>query len=290
MATQKETSEQIAQWLADEWVRGLASSVESMADHKPSVGCDGVARPFQASEGDHYCEQAFSLGPACVIRLATPELVWRELGTSVLRAAGIEEVGSDDALSTFQEILSQTFSGLAQAISARVGQEVTCGAKADKESLPEDCVGLSVRIEMPEAEIQDLPLFLSPSRELIEEILQGASAKEAEAAAAKPPDPVPQASSMSKTFDLLLGVHLPVSVSFGKTTMMVKEVLKLTTGSIVELERQVNEPVDIIVNNCIIARGEVVVVGGNYGVRVREIVSREERYETGAKLASKVVR
>jgi flagellar motor switch protein FliN/FliY len=88
-------------------------------------------------------------------------------------------------------------------------------------------------------------------------------------------------SSISKTFDLLLGVHLPVSVSFGKTNMMVKEVLKLTTGSIVELNRAVTEPVDIIVNNCIIARGDVVVVAGNYGVRVREIISREQRYQTG---------
>jgi len=81
-----------------------------------------------------------------------------------------------------------------------------------------------------------------------------------------------------------------VSVSFGKTSIMVKEVLKLTTGSIVEWNRTVTEPVDIIVNNCIIARGDVVVVAGNYGVRVREIVSKEQRYQTGIRAPLQPVR
>ena len=66
--------------------------------------------------------------------------------------------------------------------------------------------------------------------------------------------------------DLLLEVELPVSISFGKTELRMKDVLKLTTGSIVELNRGVNEPVEVLVNHCLIAPGEVVVVEGNYGV------------------------
>jgi len=77
--------------------------------------------------------------------------------------------------------------------------------------------------------------------------------------------------------DLLLDVELPVSVSFGRTQLPVKDVLKLTTGSIVELGRSVNEPVDVVVNNCIIARGEVVVIDGNYGIRIDQIISRQDR-------------
>jgi flagellar motor switch protein FliN/FliY len=79
------------------------------------------------------------------------------------------------------------------------------------------------------------------------------------------------------TMDLLLDVELPVSVSFGKTEIAMKDVLKLTTGSIVELNRGVNEPVEVLVNHCLIARGEVVVVEGNYGVRIQQIVSRTDR-------------
>jgi flagellar motor switch protein FliN/FliY len=62
----------------------------------------------------------------------------------------------------------------------------------------------------------------------------------------------------------------------------IKDVLKLTTGSIVELDRTVSEPVDVIVNNCVIARGEVVVVEGNYGVRINQIATRFDRLKTGS--------
>ncbi len=84
----------------------------------------------------------------------------------------------------------------------------------------------------------------------------------------------------SETLDLLLDVEVPVSVSFGKARMPLQQVLKWTTGSIVELETAVNEPVELVVNNCVIARGEVVVVDGNYGVRVQQIVSRAQRLQT----------
>jgi flagellar motor switch protein FliN/FliY len=75
-------------------------------------------------------------------------------------------------------------------------------------------------------------------------------------------------------------VELPVGVSFGRTQMKLKDAIRLSTGSIVELNKSLSEPVEIIVNNCVIARGEVVVVEGNYGVRIKEIVSREERLRT----------
>ena len=71
-----------------------------------------------------------------------------------------------------------------------------------------------------------------------------------------------------------------MSVSFGRAQLPLKDVIKLTTGSIVELNRAVSEPVDVIVNNCVIARGEVVVVEGNFGVRIRQVISRQERLRT----------
>jgi flagellar motor switch protein FliN/FliY len=91
--------------------------------------------------------------------------------------------------------------------------------------------------------------------------------------------------------DALLDVHLPLSLSFGRTQLRLKDVLKLTTGSVVELNRQPEEPVDIIVNDFVIARGEVVVVDGNYAVRIQEIVSRQQRMglrDTGAGSAGRL--
>lgn len=89
-------------------------------------------------------------------------------------------------------------------------------------------------------------------------------------------------SLSSKTLGLLLEVELPVSVSFGRARMPLQDVLKLTAGSIVELNRSVSEPVELIVNDRVIALGEVVVIEGNYGVRIKQIVSREMRFQTSS--------
>ena len=74
--------------------------------------------------------------------------------------------------------------------------------------------------------------------------------------------------------DALLNVDLPVSISFDTTEMALADVLKLTTGSIVEFNHMLNEPVSVVVNDCLVARGDVVVVDGNYGVRISEVMAR----------------
>jgi flagellar motor switch protein FliN len=81
----------------------------------------------------------------------------------------------------------------------------------------------------------------------------------------------------SVNMDLLLDVELPVSVSFGYSEMPLKDILKLGTGSVIELDKSVNDPVTIIVNHKPIAKGEVVMVDGNYGVRVLEVQSTADR-------------
>ncbi|MEX2302364.1 MAG: flagellar motor switch protein FliN [Bryobacterales bacterium] len=80
-----------------------------------------------------------------------------------------------------------------------------------------------------------------------------------------------------QNLEMLLDVDLELSVSFGKTTLVLQEVLKLSSGSIVELNRSASDPVELLVNDSVVARGEVVVVDGNYGIRITEVVSPRER-------------
>ena len=77
--------------------------------------------------------------------------------------------------------------------------------------------------------------------------------------------------------DLLLDVSLRVSVELGRTDLAIKDVLALGPGSVVELDKLAGEPVDILVNDRLIAKGEVVVVDENFGVRVTDIVSPQKR-------------
>jgi len=84
-------------------------------------------------------------------------------------------------------------------------------------------------------------------------------------------------SGSNVNLELLMDVDLPVSVAFGTTEMTLKDVMNLGTGSVIELNKSVNDPVSIIVNQKPIARGEVVMIDGKYGVRVLEVESTADR-------------
>jgi flagellar motor switch protein FliN len=84
-------------------------------------------------------------------------------------------------------------------------------------------------------------------------------------------------SSGSANIEMLLGVNLQVTVEIGRTKLAIREVLALTPGSIVELDKLAGEKVDVLVNGHRIASGEVVVVDDNFGVRVTDVVSRQHR-------------
>jgi flagellar motor switch protein FliN/FliY len=74
-----------------------------------------------------------------------------------------------------------------------------------------------------------------------------------------------------------MDIPLQLTVELGRTKMPIKEILDLGPGSIVELDKLAGEPVDILVNNKLIAKGEVVVIDESFGVRITDIVSKMER-------------
>ena len=82
-----------------------------------------------------------------------------------------------------------------------------------------------------------------------------------------------------KNIDLILDVPVRVSVQLGETKMLIRDILALSPGSLVELNKLAGEPVDILVNGRVIARGEVVVIDENFGVRITAIVTTQERIE-----------
>ncbi len=77
--------------------------------------------------------------------------------------------------------------------------------------------------------------------------------------------------------DMILDIPVTVSVELGRTKMLINELLQLGQGSVVELEKMAGEPMEILVNDRLIARGEVVVVNEKFGIRLTDIVSPTER-------------
>jgi flagellar motor switch protein FliN/FliY len=83
--------------------------------------------------------------------------------------------------------------------------------------------------------------------------------------------------SQSRRLDLLLDVPLAVSVELGRTRMTIQDLLALAPGSVIELDKVAGEPLDILINDRLVARGEAVVVNDKFGVRITDIVSPQER-------------
>ncbi|MGA3019991.1 MAG: flagellar motor switch protein FliN [Bryobacteraceae bacterium] len=278
--------------LLDRWTESLAQVIESMTDQRPEVkwqAARGTASELGRDQEYLWWEQPFQAAPHVTAWVAAPRATWEQAGALTLKAAGLETVETSEAKNAWVEILGQALAVMARSIGSLLGREVTteAGTERSPDSPPGEWAAVTITFAgTPEgAAPNEPPLLMGLSPELVALVTapppndgndaeasgQVALAQEAGAGSDSRSAPV------SRTMELLLDVDLPVSISFGKAKVPMKDVLKLTTGSIVELDRSINEMVEVLVNHCLIARGEVVVVEGNYGVRIQEIASRQDR-------------
>jgi flagellar motor switch protein FliN len=215
--------------------------------------------------------QPFSAATSAEMLVVVSTAVWEQIGGLVLSSAGLEEADAAETRGTFLEVLQQSLSPLGADLGSRLQREIQVLPGESLDRIPASSEWHSIEVQVSGRTIGSV---WGTCNTALQQALgvpsQTVEAEEGRAVNHKP----------SKTMDLLMEVELPVGVSFGRAQMRLKDAIKLTTGSIVELNRSISEPVEIIVNNCVIARGEVVVVEGNYGVRIIQIVSREERLRT----------
>lgn len=85
------------------------------------------------------------------------------------------------------------------------------------------------------------------------------------------------AGSATVSLDMILDVNVTLSIEVGRARMSISDLLKLSQGSIIELDRMAGEPLDVLVNGTLVARGEIVVVKDKFGIMLTEVVSAEER-------------
>ena len=92
--------------------------------------------------------------------------------------------------------------------------------------------------------------------------------------------PAPTTGGETKSLDLILDIPLTVAVELGRSKMLINDLLQLGQGSVIELTKLVGEPLEVLVNQKLVARGEVVVVNEKFGVRLTDIVSPMERVQS----------
>ncbi len=260
-------------WLAEAWATELVSVLHMMTTQDFEFTLEYAPVPPLSNEV--WWGQSFNIAPGAPVRIGAGESAWMDLGKRSLEAAGIDEVEPDTARSTYLEIVQQSVAATAGALSKRLGRDVEC-LREDKATGNPPSHGFAIVIRSGATVTDPIYLYVHPD---LQKIVSPVSTE----LDPGPPLPQSQASlqltvpSSQASADLLMDVELPVSISFGKTHLPLRDVLKFTAGSIVELNRHPEDSVEVVINNCVIARGEVVVVDGNYGVRIQEIVSRQQR-------------
>jgi flagellar motor switch protein FliN len=91
------------------------------------------------------------------------------------------------------------------------------------------------------------------------------------------PDPTDIEKAKDNKLDLLMDISLPVSIELGRTHMLIRDILDLRRGQVVEFEKLASEPVDVLVNGKKMAEGEVVVIEKHFGIRITHMVEASER-------------
>lgn len=274
-----------AKALVEQWRGDFIGVTQAMGDFSPEL----VAHfePPSPSDDMLWWNQPFDLAPAAGMWVGTPERTWSALGRRILAAAGVESSGPAELKDTYLEVLRQSFGVLARSLGNQLEREIAVTAGAEQGPLADLAFGCQISINTGDEELPRLAVHIN--REMLEALEKSkhldaaADSSQAQPEAGDGETGTEFSARACGTLDLLLDVEMPISVSFGRTQVRVQNVLKLITGSIIELDRAISEPVEVIVNNCIIARGEVVVVGGNYGVRINEVMSRKERLQESRK-------
>lgn len=195
-----------------------------------------------------------------------------------------EEVGADD-LDAFAEAVNQMFSACQVPILEKTGQNMKFG-------------GISyIKVEEAAGLVQEEPLLLwnvgfqisgmadssffmlSPQR-FVEASVDRTQAKREEPVKNTGKKPGETFKGSEGNIELLMDVELPITVRIGSTEMKLVDIMRLGIGSIIELEKMVDDPVEVLVNDKIVAKGEVVVYNGNFAIRVLDVQSREARIKS----------
>jgi flagellar motor switch protein FliN len=166
-------------------------------------------------------------------------------------AGGVEEVTVSDLL---RNALSQAATAL--------------GMRGDGERVDLRLESLDTRTGPVEAQFVSYAISVPSLPEPLVVAIGWIESQEVRAAV---PDPV------GSRIDVILDIDLPVVVRFGHTELPIRALSRLGPGSVIDLGRSPDDPVEVLVSNRVVAHGEVVIVGGNYGVRILDVASQRER-------------
>jgi flagellar motor switch protein FliN len=285
--------------LGDLWGSSFAGLLTSLQVVSPAVSISGpVSAPGPtAQEIEKLVCIRFSLGKAL-----NGELLWVAEKPAALALAQLfmsealnpaEEFG-EEKRDAFSELLRQVAGNVATGWKGEFGTEIELSYQATVEPAPVTAKLLTMRLTAEKIPELTLRLFLNeelanalasmPASVPAPAEVKDEKPKPALAATPEPElqaEPEPPAASrttpLPTNLGLVLDVELEATIRFGEREMLLRDIFGLIAGAVVELNQMVNEPAQLLVAGRLVARGEVVVVDGNFGLRVTEVASVNER-------------
>jgi len=272
-------NQEALQTFLEAWTAEFEKSVEMFTGQPVKLEHDaatGSGKTFDAGDSILWQGQIFEREESAA--------VW--IGTPVATCTALTETSAEDSAgreALYKELLQQSLEGAAHVLSSGLTPRIVCKQAIEDGSLPPDLADVETAwLVMPGRERFPILVGVHPDfAALLREKEQ------------RPSEPLGDAMSTpdeSARLDRLVDLELPVSVVLGRAKLQIREVLKLTAGSLVELDHHVGEPVEIVVHGAVVARGEVVSVGGNYGVKIQEVISRKDRFALQSSAATRAMR
>jgi len=277
-------TERTSHWLLQTWTEGFQQVLTAAGGEGPVAEVRVVILPpdpeaWEKWGGPFWASLDANVAAGARLAVGCPEETEQALAAWI----GSEGLEGSAARQAYLGLIQHATESLAQAAADRVKRPVSFAEASECSLPPYAALGVGCHFSLGGSAHS---LALAPNEVLLVTLLseEGASATPAESTALVELSPdagiIPELAlspHARQNLEMLLDVDLELSVSFGHTTLVLQDVLKLSSGSIVELNRSANDPVELLVNDAVIARGEVVVVDGNYGIRITEVVSPRER-------------
>ncbi|MFL6416991.1 MAG: FliM/FliN family flagellar motor switch protein [Bryobacteraceae bacterium] len=246
------------------WTKQLARSIHVFSREEPGLTWTRVQQlPLAGAEEVFWWRQALEGATKFTTWIGAYESTWNSIG----RAS--EDADPDDAKAAYLEIIGQTQQATATALSAALPEHLEC-RKGQVSSGPKSEAILYALIGVTVSGEQLPALIFAVDRKIVDVL--GAASNFGGTAGGS-------VAHSGLMLDRLLNLEMPISVALGRTQMPLRDLLKVVSGSVIELDQEVDDHADLIVHGTIVAKGEIVSVKGNYGIRIKELISEKDRID-----------
>jgi len=248
----------------ERWTEEFSRVVETHTKQRPDVAHARVEEPEQWEKNAAnllWWKQETDNGEGFGIWIGAEEPCWSALGSA-------SEDGGDPKKAYF-ELVKQANQSVAATGGFSKPLRWREGVAEQAPPALETLELLEVRITLGGKTLPALLAGIDRAAQILE--ASGGVAREADAARQS------AVAGPSAMLSRLMDLQLPVTVLLGRAVLPIRDVLKIASGSLIELDRQIDDYVEVRVHGTVVARGEIVSVRGNYGVRIKEIISRQDR-------------